>query len=208
MPDTTTQTQARDKTETREAARRPRPGRDQQSRDDERSMTPTEPRGEVQVYREFDRALTDMERRMNRIVGNLLGQERDLWNYPLFGGLALQPGIDGRLRFQPFGYLQETFDLAGVREPLLTWRTTDDDKSIEFRAEVPGVKKSDISVEVQADGLVIEGKSPNALYSVRCNPSYTLQPDSGEAHYEDGVLTVKCRIAESTTPKGKKLTIR
>lgn len=165
-------------------------------------------RPEMQVFREFEHAMLDMERRLDRVVRETFGDEE--FPFPLLQGLALQRDGEGRLRFQPFGHLQENFDkfLQGWREPLLTWDIGEGGKTVVFRAEVPGARKSDLNVEVTPDSLRVEADSGSNKYRAQCNPGFALDPASAEARYADGVLTVSCRLAEPDAPKSRKLAVR
>lgn len=173
---------------------------------------------EAVMFREFEHAMMDMERRMDRVVRDAFGADRDLWRFPVVQGLSLQPGPDGRLRFQPFGHVQESLDkfLAGWREPLLSYRADEDAGRIEFRAEVPGLGKEDIHLEVLPDGIRIEGESKakahgkagHAKYQAVCRPGYRLEPDGAEARCDAGVLTVTCRIRPPEGAKGKAVKVQ
>lgn len=175
-------------------------------------VKPGKPQPELQLVREFEHAMLDMERRMDRVVRDAFG-DRD-FPFPLLQGLALSRDAEGRLRFQPFGHLQESLDkvLEGWREPVLVWTVGEGGKTIVFRAEVPGIRREDLNVEVTPDGLRIEADSGTeantARYSAHCNPGYTLDPASAEARCKDGVLTVSCRLAEPDGAKARKLTVR
>jgi HSP20 family molecular chaperone IbpA len=204
MAQTTSETHT---SQQKDVARPPRPARDEGG---SRALTTPESRADVQLYREFDRALLGLERRFDQTVRDLFGSGRDLLGFPLLQGLSLQTGPDGGLLFQPFGNVQQSLERLeqGWREPLLTWRIAEDGKSVEFRAEVPGVKKGDLDIEVRPDGLVLEGQSDHAKYSAQAKPGVRLDPDSGDARYEDGLLIVTCDVSEPQTPQSKRLTVR
>ena len=164
------------------------------------------------LFREFDHAMHEMERRMDRLMRDSFG--KDGLRFPLVQGLLLQPGADGRLTIQPFGHLQESLDrlAEGIREPALSWTLSGDGKSVEFRAEVPGLKKGDLDVQVHPEYISIEGKSQdkakNTRYSARCQPGFKLKTDDIDAHCEDGVLTIRCKVAESPGNNTRRVNIR
>lgn len=166
------------------------------------------PKQELQLLREFEHSMLDMERRMDRIVRDVFG-DRDL-PFPLLQGLALSKDADGKLRFAPFGHLQESLDkfVEGWRQPVLFWTVGEGGKTIAFQAELPGIKKEDIKAEVNGDALNIEAESGTTKYRAQCVPGYALEPDSAEARYRDGVLTVSCRLAGPNGAKNHKLQIR
>ena len=93
-------------------------------------------------------------------------------------------------------------------------------EAILLEAEMPGLDQSNISVEVQADELVISGKRESdapkgylSLHQERCaleyRRSFTLGRDidrnNVKAHYENGILTIKLEKSEEAQPK--KITI-
>lgn len=173
-----------------------------------KALQPTSPTSTApsDYFREFDHALHAMERRMDRLLSDAFGSDL---RFPVLQGLLLQPDADGRLTFKPFGHLQETLDkfAAGIREPALSWKLADDGKAIEFHAEVPGLKRGDLDVQVSPEALVIKGQAKNTRYEARCEPGIKLDPNGAEAHCEDGVLTVRCKAANAEGPRSRRLTV-
>ncbi len=167
------------------------------------------PSGELQIFREFEHAMLDMERRMDRVLRDAFGGGRSLWDLPIIQGLTMQRGPDGKYRFQPFGHLQESLDrfLEGWRAPVLTWNVDEDRNRIEFRAEVPGLKKGDLKVDVRPDGIAIEGDSKGTRYRAECRPGMTLNPDGAKARCDDGVLNLSVPLAEPARPQGRRVPI-
>lgn len=176
-----------------------------------KAMEPARP-SPPDLFREFDHALHEMERRMDRLLKGAFDGEG--LRSPLLQGLLLQPGPDGRLSIQPFGHLQEPLDRfgEGVPEPALSWRLSPDGKALELRAEVPGLRKGDLDVQVHPDYIQIEGrreeKGGGARYSARCQLGRKLQPDGVDARCEDGVLTVRCRLAEPAGASARRVEVR
>lgn len=166
----------------------------------------------TEVFREFDHALHEMERRMDRLLRGAF--DGDGLRYPLLQGLMLQPGADGRLSIQPFGHLQESLDrfTEGIREPVLSWKVSEDGKSVDFRAEVPGLKKGDLDVQVHPSYVSIEGKSESKTgstrYSARCEPGFKLKTDEVDAKCEDGILTIHCKLAEPAGNNTRRVPVR
>ena len=85
-----------------------------------------------------------------------------------------------------------------------------------FTAEIPGVKKEDLSLEVKGNRLHLKGKKggkvaddEKVLHSERAkqdfDQSYKLpfvvDPEKVEAKYENGVLEVKLQRAENDKPQ-------
>jgi HSP20 family protein len=166
------------------------------------------PSTEVQVWREFEHSMLDLERRMDRVLREAFGEGRETWKLPLLSGLSLQRGPNGIVRFRPFGHLQETVDkiLAGWREPVLTWTTDEEKGEVEFRCEVPGLGKDDLKVEVQPESIRVEGTRKDTKYRAECTPGLRLNPEKAEARYEHGILHLKVGLAPAAT-KGRTVQI-
>lgn len=161
-----------------------------------------------QMFREFDHAMHDMERRMDRLMRDTFGKEG--LSFPLVQGLLLQPGSDGRLQIQPFGHIQESLDrfVGSIRQPALSWTLEPGGKAVEFRAEVPGLKKTDIEVKVLPNGISIEGRNKTTHYSAHCEPGLRLDTDGSEARCEDGILTVHCKLREPAEARSQRVEVK
>lgn len=117
----------------------------------------------------------------------------------------------------------ENFSLINERQynvPLVSIRESD--KDILLSAEMPGLKKENIELEVDGDELTITGKIAdrmplegyNVSYSERGNKDFyrkfrlniDIEKDKIDAQYIDGVL--KIAIPKSEEAKPKRITIK
>jgi HSP20 family protein len=111
-----------------------------------------------------------------------------------------------------------------VRQPLVD--LSDNGKELVIKAEVPGIEKDDLSIEVTEEGIEISGESRSEKEEgdeetgyVRRERSYTrfhrtlpfpekVVPDKADASLKDGVLTVMIPKAARSEKKTKKLQVK
>ena len=94
--------------------------------------------------------------------------------------------------------------------------TTREGDEVTFTAEIPGVKKEDLELDVKGNQLHLKGKKAataedkeKVLHSERAKQGFdqtyklpfTVDPEKIEAKYENGVLEVKLQRAESDKPQ-------
>lgn len=151
---------------------------------------------EEELWREFGHAMIDMERRMERALRSVAGAD-GLLAGPLLHGVSLSKGADGEMRFQSFGNLYESLGkvLEGWREPVVTFRIDEDANCLVLRAELPGLARKDLKVASNAALVHIEGQTGDSKYKVVCSPGVRLADTGAQAHFENGLLTLKIPLA-------------
>jgi HSP20 family protein len=125
----------------------------------------------------------------------------------------------------PFARLARSFeDLAPVRAARLSPAVdlTEDEKSFVVTAELPGVKKEDVTVELQDDVLTIRGEKKSEREEKKdrshwvertygsFSRSFTLPPNASgdelKAGFKDGVLTIE--IPKKEQVKARQISIK
>ncbi len=134
-----------------------------------------------------------------------------------FRGVAVLQDRINRVFEDAFPTTRETDDEIAM----CSWRPVADihktDHGIVVQAELPGVKKEDVSVEVKENVLIIRGerktdesiKEEDYFRRERCfgsfNRSFTLNeaidPDKISAKFKDGVLKITIPEPEENKPK-------
>ncbi|MGA9535221.1 MAG: Hsp20/alpha crystallin family protein [Desulfobacterales bacterium] len=119
---------------------------------------------------------------------------------------------------------EDAFPRTREREEDLSpgvWRPAVDiyegEKAVVLKAELPGIKKEDVSVEVKDNVLTIKGerKAESEIkeekyyrrertygsFSRSFNLQYTVKPDKIKARFKDGVLVIEVPKPEEEKPK-------
>jgi HSP20 family protein len=107
---------------------------------------------------------------------------------------------------------------AGVTESLRVphCTVTDGTEAYELRVNLPGVPKSGVTLELEGNALTVRGKRASALppgwkvvrrelspqgYQLRLRLNLPVDESRLEAHYENGVLTVRLPLSEAAKPR-------
>ena len=128
---------------------------------------------------------------------------------PKVYGWTYKMGIDGRPIFQEFGNVPRTplskpEELPGSREPLIDVQETD--KHITVIAEIPGVSKEDVDLEVTNESLIIRVENPERRYYKEVKLPDEVDQDCGDAKFNNGVLSITLNKLKPKK-KGKKLKV-
>ena len=171
-------------------------------------------RWERNYFDEFEESFRKMERRMEKLFkdamsGKLPSPEK---GGPYVYGWSFRMGPDGKPVFQEFGNVSGAIaspskekEMLGSREPMIDVNETD--TAVNVTAEVPGVKKEDINLEVTEDKLIIDINSEDRKYYKEIQLPSEVDPDYAKASYNNGVLDVELKKIK---PKrsGKKIKIK
>ena len=124
---------------------------------------------QLDIFDEFEQQFRSMQQRMNNLyrgtVQGNLGSPQE--NGPRVYGWTYRVGPDGKPLFQEFGNVPKTpysqsEKLEGSREPLVD--VQDGVKEITVIAEIPGVSKEDVDVELTTDTLILRVDTPEHRY--------------------------------------------
>ena len=146
------------------------------------------------------------------------------YSYPLFRDEFFGPSFS-----RHFNELQRTYDeLEKMPSELVQWKprcdASETEKEFTISAELPGVKKEDITVELEGQSIKISGKKSDVKerkgatyhYTERCSGQFSrvfTLPRSADleklnAQYNDGVLNISIPKNSEKDEKGtKKVTI-
>lgn len=154
------------------------------------------------IFDEFDEYFRDMRRRMNRIIRDVVSGklQEPKEGGPYIYGWSFRIGPDGKPVFQEFGNIPHAGaeEIPGSREPLVDVQETDEE--VQVTAEVPGVKKEDIDLEVTGDTLIIKVEGKDRKYYKEISLPAEVDPDSAKASYNNGVLDIQLKKVK---PKGR-----
>ena len=163
------------------------------------------------IFDEFGESFKTMEKRMNKLLkdassGKIPSPEE---GGPYVYGWSFRMGPDGKPEFQEFGNVTGALpgapkEMIGSREPLVDVNETDD--AVNVIAEVPGISKEDITLEMAENSLIINVDTKDRKYYKEIELPAEVDTDTAEAGYKNGVLEVK--FGKAQPKKGKKLQIK
>ena len=174
-----------------------------------------------ETMREMDALMEDMVKDFEKKVPENLIRERKLPDGgtvremgPFVYGYSFSVGPDGKPKFREFGNVRPTRELGtarptlnvrGEREPLVD--VIPSDEEIKVVAELPGVEKSDIQLNVSEDRITISVDTETRKFRKDLNLPLNVDPDSTDASYKNGVLEVTLEVQKEKS-KGKSVGIK
>ncbi|MCS7107240.1 MAG: Hsp20/alpha crystallin family protein [Acidilobaceae archaeon] len=148
------------------------------------------------IFDEIDQMMEEMMREMMRELERGTG-ERRFKRGPYFYGMKITIGPDGVPRVERFG----NFDVREGRplireeiEPLVEVMERGDE--VVVLADVPGVSKENIHVEVKEREVLIKADAEERKYYRRVDLPVEVDPKSAKAAYRNGVLEIKMKKKE------------
>ena len=127
---------------------------------------------------------------------------------PYYYGYSITVGSDGKPVVKEYGNIRPNLlPTAETREPFTDVIVDDKEKVLKVVAEMPGVEKSDIKIEVIGRTINIEAEHGERKYHAKIPVKQKVDEDSVKATYANGILEVKFNLKEEERPRGKKVEV-
>jgi len=166
--------------------------------------------GEEWFRMPFDDLIKRFEESMPSDLGEFVKEEKTPYGIsrrygPFVYGFSYTAEQGKEPVFREFGNIKPSYrgiEPSQGREPLVD--VMDDKDKYRIFAELPGVEKDTIKLDVAEDSIEISTKDDKKFYKMIPLES-TINPDSAKASYKNGVLTVE--LEKSDKRKGKEITV-
>jgi HSP20 family protein len=149
----------------------------------------------------MDEEFRQMEENMARIFEDAMkfSSEKPGDGKPYVYGFSMRVGPDGKPKIEEFGNVPgakmigsgETTD---EREPLTD--IIEEEKEVTVIAELPGIEKKDIKLDVDERNITIDVDTTERKYHKDLELPCVVKPDTSKANYKNGVLEVKINKVE------------
>lgn len=127
---------------------------------------------------------------------------------PYYYGYSITVGPDGKPLVKEYGNVRPSLlPTAETREPFADVIVDDKEKVLKIVAEMPGVEKGDIKIEVIGRTISIEAEHAERKYSTKIPIKQKVDENSVKATYANGILEVKFKLKEEERPRGKKVEV-
>jgi HSP20 family protein len=161
------------------------------------------------INREFAEA-EDMLNRMFRTVREIGPTKAVTAEYPYYYGYQLTIGPDGKPKIREFGNVRPAakglVEQTGVRQPLVDTLLNEKENTLIVTAEMPGVDKENIRVNLAGRYVTIRAEKGDKKYHTDIPVNVDIE-DSAKAVYTNGILELKIKLKESSKPKGKAIKV-
>ncbi|MFY9794717.1 MAG: archaeal heat shock protein Hsp20 [Candidatus Nitrosopolaris sp.] len=162
------------------------------------------------LFEEMDREFAeaeDMLNRMFRTVRDIAPSSGASADFPYYYGYQITVGPDGRPRIRGFGNVKPAakglVEQSEVRQPLVDNVLDEKENTVKITAEMPGVNKEDIKLNVTDQYVAINAERGDKKYHADIPVSVDLDESSAKAAYSNGILELKIRLKEVSKPTGK-----
>jgi len=126
---------------------------------------------------------------------------------PIVYGFSYSIGPDGKPVFREFGNVRPGIAgrpvVSDKREPLVDIMEEDDE--IVIIAELPGVNKEDIELEMREDSIYIKAERKDRKYETVKSIPVPVDPKTSKASFNNGILEV--RVKKKEAKRGTKIRI-
>jgi len=156
-------------------------------------------------FEEFSRIDEIMEELMKNMFSN---KGRIEMGKPYVYGFSMKSGPNGKPVINEFGNVKlgDRPTVSNEREPLVD--VTETEKEVIITAELPGVSKGDIDLDVAEDSLEISVDTEKKGYHKVVSLPDKVKTDDVNASYNNGILEVKLKKEKASKKEGKKVKIK
>ena len=127
---------------------------------------------------------------------------------PYYYGYSMTVGPDGKPVVKEYGNIRPgLLPTAETREPLVDVIVDDKEKLLKLIAEMPGVEKKDLKIEVVDRTVNIDAEHNDRKYHAKVPIKHKVDEDSVKAAYANGILEVSFKLKEEERPKGKTVSV-
>jgi HSP20 family protein len=155
----------------------------------------------------FGTDMLDIERMMRRLMRGFESGELKEGN-PIVYGFNMTLGPEGKPVVQEFGNVKPTMKGAAVsdrREPLIDVIEREED--ITVIAELPGVEKHNVKLNVEGDSLTISAEGADQKYFKKVKLPAPVLSGGAKATCKNGVLEVVMNKREKSKPAGEQIKV-
>ncbi|HEU4823765.1 MAG TPA: archaeal heat shock protein Hsp20 [Nitrososphaeraceae archaeon] len=166
-----------------------------------------------QLFEELDKEFAEAEEMLNRMFRTIRekGSTDVTGTFPYYYGYQITVGPDGKPRMREFGNVRPSarglVEQSGVREPLVDTTLDEKENTLTLTAEMPGVTKQDIRINIAEDHVSIRAEKGEKKYHTDIPVDVTLDDAPAKATYANGILELRLKLKEHPKPKAREVKI-
>ncbi len=156
--------------------------------------------------RDMERDFEELERMMDRMFKAFEGEAEV--RGPYVYGFSITVGPDGKPIVRRFGNVKPpVVEEAGYREPFVDVIVDNKANEVRVIAEIPGVTKDKIDVEVTEKLVKIRAENDDRKYRTQVDLPVEVDPKSAKARYNNGILEITLTPKQPIKEEGTKIKI-
>src|SRR5215212_3520270 len=164
------------------------------------------------ILEDIDMEFEEAENMLNRIfrtVGEM--GPSTIANFPYYHGYQITVGPDGKPKVREFGNVRSSarglVEQSGIREPLVDTTVDEKENTLTITAEMPGVTKQDIRVNIGEEYVSIHAEKGEKKYHTDIPINVTLDDAFAKAIYANGILELKIKLKAPPKPKAREVKV-
>jgi HSP20 family protein len=165
------------------------------------------------MFENIDREFAEAEEMLNRMFRTIRETSRSdmAIQGPYYYGYQITVGPDGKPHVREFGNVKPSsrglVEKSGIREPLVDTVVDEKENTLAITAEMPGVTKQDIKINVGEEYVSIHAEKGEKKYHTDIPINVTLDDTSAKATYANGILELKIKLKEPPKPKAREVKV-
>ena len=163
------------------------------------------------IFEELDREFSDAEQMLSRMFRTARESNTVSDTFPYYYGYQITLGPDGRTKIREFGNAKPgskgLMQQSSVREPLVDTSFNEKENLVTITAEMPGITKEDVKVELSEGLVTIHAEKGDKKYHSEVPIYEELDADTAKATYTNGILELKIKSKRSPKPKTKEVKV-
>lgn len=164
------------------------------------------------IFEDIDRDFAEAEEMLSRVFRTVreMGPS-DLKSFPYYYGYQVTIGSDGKPKVREFGNVRPSnrglVEQTGVRAPLIDKAIDEKGNTLTITAEMPGVTKQDVKVNISNQYVSIHAEKDDKKYHADIPVDVQLDDASAKATYSNGVLELNIKLREPSKLKAKEVKV-
>ena len=165
-------------------------------------------------FQDIDREFSEAEEMLNRMFRTVREMKKPsdiIGAFPYYYGYQITVGPDGRPRVKEFGNVKPSarglIEQSGVGEPLVDTALDEKENTLTITAEMPGVTKQDVRVNISEDHVSIHAEKGEKKYHTDIPVNVALDDTSAKASYANGILELKIKLKEPLKRKAREVKV-
>jgi HSP20 family protein len=139
------------------------------------------------------------------------GVPSEIGSMPYHYGYQVTVGPDGKPRVREFGNIRPAakglIEQTGIREPLIDTSIDEKNNTLVITAEMPGVTKEDVKVNIHENYVAIHAEKDDKKYHSDIPINSELENASAKAVYSNGILELKIRLKKAPKPQSTEVKV-
>ena len=164
------------------------------------------------IFEQIDKEFSEAEDMLNRMLRTVRESSTGIpETFPYYYGYQITMGPDGKPRIREFGNAKPAsrglMQQSSVREPLVDTAFDEKDNSLTITAELPGITKQDIKLEIVEGLVTIHAEKGDKKYHTQIPIDNEIDSDTAKATYTNGILELKLKSKRSLKAKPKEIKV-